>query len=37
MDDTIEKALRILYYIVSILAGITTIRKNRRAKHKPKH
>ncbi len=37
MDDTIEKVLRILYYIVNILAGITTIRKNRRTKHKSKH
>jgi len=37
MDDTIEKVLRITYYIVGILASVTTIKKNRRTKHKPKH
>ena len=37
MEDTIEKVLRIIASIASLLASITTIRKNLRTKHKPKH
>ena len=37
MSDTIEKVLRIIASIVSKLASTTTIMKNLRTKHKPKH
>lgn len=37
MEDTIEKVLKVLAQIVTILAGTTTIWKNLRTTHKPKH
>lgn len=37
MNDMIEKVLRLIMIIASTLASITTIIKNLRTQHKPKH
>lgn len=37
MEDTIERVLKVLAHIVTILAGISTLWKNLRTTHKPKH
>lgn len=37
MEDTIDRVLKFIAHIVTILAGTTTIWKNLRTRHKPKH